>query len=185
MEEIKNWYKNFNYKQNFIKETIKENMYLYTHFENDKDIYLINYVCKGKKNNYLKYFYDPLKIKEINKNIQNIFVFKTGKKSQIIDLSFNINTENINVGILKKKEEMFLEDHGKGFVIYSKNLPLDKQDILEIKKGYNIVSVQEEEDNIRINIIIEVESNIPFIFKKIPALIIIKSLLNFENLTEG
>ena len=161
------------------------NMYLYTHFENDKDTYLINYICKGKKNNYLEYFYDPLKIKKINENIQEISVFKTGEKSQIIDLSFNINTDNINVGILKKKEEMFLEDHEKGFVIYSKNLPLDKKDILEIKKGYNIISVQEEGDNTRINIIIEIDSNIPFIFKKIPALIIIKSLLNFDNLIEG
>ena len=185
MDEIKEWYNKFNYKKNFIKETLKKNMYLSTHFENDKDTYLINYICKGKKNNYLKYFYDPEKIKEINENIQRISLVKTGERSQIIDLSFNINTENINVGILKKKEEMFLEDHEKDFIIYSKNLPLDKKSMLEIRKGYNIISVQEEGDNIRINIIIEIESNIPFIFKKIPALIIIKSLLNFEKIIEG
>ena len=161
MEEIKKWYKNFNYQQNFVKEIIKENMYLYTNFENDKDTYLINYICKGNKNMYLDYFYNPLKIKGLNENIQDISIFKKGKKSQILDLSFNINTENINVGILKKKEEMFLEDYEKGFIIYSKNLPLNKEGILEIKKGYNIISVQEEGDKTSINIIIEIawESN--------------------------
>lgn len=185
MEEIKKWYKSFNYEQNFVKETINKNMYLYTNFENNKDTYLINYICKGNKNMYLEYFYNPIKIKEINKSIQDISVLKRGENYQIIDLTFNINTENINVGILKKREEMFLQEDDKKFIVYSKNLPLDKKGILEINKGYNIISVQEEEDKTVINIIIEIESNIPFIFKKIPALIIIKSLLNLDNFIEG
>ena len=185
MEEIKKWYKNFNYKQNFVKEKVKDNISLYTHFKDNKDTYLVNCTFGRNKDFYLDYFYNPIKIKEINENIQDISVFRTGEKSQIVDVSFDIKTDNINVGILKKKEEMFLEENKKGFVVYSKIVPLNQQDILEIKQGYNIISVQEEENETRINIITEIYSNIPFIFKKIPALIIIKSLLNINNFIEG
>jgi hypothetical protein len=187
MEEIKDWYRNFQYTDKFNKENIKKNMTLYTHFDNEKDTYIIDYICKGNKEKYLKYFYNPQKIKEINENIENVNVIVKNKEYQIIDLIFNIKTDNLNVGYLKKREKMFLEKNDKGFIIYSTNMDCENKGILDIKKGYNVISVCENERQIKIYIAIEMISNIPIILKKIPALIIIKTLLNLNNIedTEG
>ena len=184
MEEIKDWYQNFQYTKKFNQENITKNIKLSTHFDNDKDTYIIDYVCKGNKEKYLNYFYNPQKIKEINEHIENINVISKNKEYQIIDLIFNIKTDNLSVGYMKKREKMFLEKNDKGFVIYSKNMDLDNDGILNIKKGYNVISVGEDGEQIKIYIVIEIISNIPLIFKKIPALIIIKTLLNLNNIKD-
>lgn len=184
MEEIKDWYQNFQYNEKFNQENITKNMKLYTHFDNDKDTYIIDYICKGNKEKYLNYFYNPQKIKEINENIENINIIVKNKEYQIIDLILNIKTDNLSVGYMKKREKMFLEEKDKGFVIYSKNMELNNNGILEIRKGYNVISISEDEGKIKIYIVIEMISNIPLIFKKIPALIIIKTLLNLNNIRD-
>lgn len=180
MEEIKKWYSNFCYQGEFNKEIIKNNILLTTCFNNEKDIYIINSELNNRVDSYLKYFWNPKKIKDINDNIKEIEVIERNDNYKILDYKINIKTSKIDVGIIKKKEEVFLEKYSNGFYIYSKNIYIPNV-IMEIKEGYNVIHIYNSNGITKIDIICEIVSDIPLILKKIPALIIIKTIINLQK----
>lgn len=184
MEEIKKWYSNFDYQNKFNTKIINDNILLSTCFNYTKDIYMIQTKLNNVTDHYLKYFWNPEKIKDINNTIKEIEVIEEKDNYKILDCKINIETSNIDVGIFRKKEKIFLEKYSNGFYIYSKNIYTPNQ-IIKIKEGYTVIHIYNSNGVTKIDIVFEIVSEIPLIFKNVPALIIIKTIINLQNQIEG
>ena len=165
-------------------EIFKDNVSLSVNFDKIKDIYIIKSYLTELPNNYLQYFCNPTKIQKMNDNIKEINIVEENNNYKILDFKININTSNINVGVFRKKEQIFIEKYDNGFYVYSKNIYIPNE-IIKVKESYSVTHVYNYNGETKIDVLIEMVSDIPLILKKIPALIIIKTIINLQNKIQG
>ena len=111
MDIIKKWFDNFDFNVDDFKLNYNKNgVILKTNFnEENKDKYIISSTLKEDYEYYLKYFWDIDKIKDLNKNIiTEIMLINRGLNSQIIYSEIDLKTKNVNIGKIKRQDELFL-----------------------------------------------------------------------------
>ena len=181
MEEIKKWYSNFEEKQQMNIEQIEKDIIFKTSFSKKKDIYIIHSILDNKYTHYLEYFYNVNNIKELNKNIKSINILEEKGNYRLLETIFDIKIPNIDIGLIYKKEKIFLEKYENEYFIFSQLVKDDKDSIFLTNKGFSCIHIYEKNKITKIDIILEMESNIPLLLKKIPGLLLINTVKNLKK----
>lgn len=189
MDIIKKWFDNFDFNIDDFKINYNKNdIILKTNFnEENKDKYIISSTLKEDYEYYLKYFWDIDKIKDLNKNIiTEIMLINRGLNSQIIYSEIDLKTKNVNIGKIKRQDELFLEKYDSGFIIYGKIIPehFNNNSIYNINYSYTKINVYSVNNKTKIDIIMEINSTSPNILKMIPGTLIVKNLLNIKSMDD-
>ena len=100
---------------------------------------------------------------------------------RLLETIFDIKIPNIDIGLIYKKEKIFLEKYGNEYFIFSQLVKDDKDSIFLTNKGLSCIHIYEKNNITKIDIILEMESNIPLLLKKIPGLLLINTVKNLKK----